>query len=216
MSCILLSLYHSSCNQFPSPLSPPLPPLPPPPPLSLSLSLSCSLHSVLPCVVCLGSSVPSRHLRHLPPGTAGHAHIWRHRYIHILPYSGYFSRGNIFVVFVVERRTTKYLHTKKRKPRRVPRARAQNREIFFHEIAKITTFTKILPLKKYPLYGITWISTVYHHILSFPGESLHYMYMYNKDALSLRPLFYPYMYTSLLLLSFFLSFFLFFLLSFYI
>ena len=30
-----------------------------------------------------------------------------------IPYSGYFSRGNIFVVFVVERRTTKYLHTKK-------------------------------------------------------------------------------------------------------
>ena len=25
---------------------------------------------------------------------------------------------------------------------------------FFHEIAKITTFTKILPLEKYPLYGI--------------------------------------------------------------
>ena len=46
-----------------------------------------------------------------------------------IPYSGYFSRGNIFVVFVVERRTTKYLHTKKRKPRRVPRARAQNHEI---------------------------------------------------------------------------------------
>ena len=44
----------------------------------------------------------------------------------ILPYSGYFSRGNIFVVFVVERRTTKYLHTKKRKPR----ARAQNHKIF--------------------------------------------------------------------------------------
>ena len=39
-----------------------------------------------------------------------------------IPYSGYFSRGNIFVVFVVERRTTKYLHTKKRKPRRIPRA----------------------------------------------------------------------------------------------
>ena len=47
-----------------------------------------------------------------------------------VPYSGYFSRGNIFVVFVVERRTTKYLHTKKRKPRRVPRARAQNHEMF--------------------------------------------------------------------------------------
>ena len=30
-----------------------------------------------------------------------------------VPYSGYFSRGNIFVVFVVERRTTKYLHMKK-------------------------------------------------------------------------------------------------------
>ena len=28
-----------------------------------------------------------------------------------VPYSGYFSRGNIFVVFVVERRTTKYLPT---------------------------------------------------------------------------------------------------------
>ena len=31
-----------------------------------------------------------------------------------------------------------------------PRARPRN---FFHEIAKITTFTKILPLEKYPLYG---------------------------------------------------------------
>ena len=29
-----------------------------------------------------------------------------------LPYSGYFSGGNIFVVFVVERRTTKFLPTK--------------------------------------------------------------------------------------------------------
>ena len=28
-----------------------------------------------------------------------------------------------------------------------------NHEIFAHEIAKITTFTKILPLEKYPLYG---------------------------------------------------------------
>ena len=35
-----------------------------------------------------------------------------------IPYSGYFSRGNIFVVFVVERRTTKYLHTKKRESKR--------------------------------------------------------------------------------------------------
>ena len=49
-----------------------------------------------------------------------------------------------------------------RKPRRVPRARAQNGfgfnanrapRNFFHEIAKITTFTKILPLEKYPLDG---------------------------------------------------------------
>ena len=45
-------------------------------------------------------------------------------------------------------------------PRTTPRARAQNRRQtarprnFFHEIAKITTFTKILPLEKYPLYGI--------------------------------------------------------------
>ena len=46
---------------------------------------------------------------------------------------------------------------------RIPRARAQNGcgfnanrapRNFFHEIAKITTFTKILPLEKYPLYGI--------------------------------------------------------------
>ena len=29
-----------------------------------------------------------------------------------IPYSGYFSGGNIFVVFVVERRTTKYLPAK--------------------------------------------------------------------------------------------------------
>ena len=29
-----------------------------------------------------------------------------------IPYSGYFSVGNIFVVFVVERQTTKYLPTK--------------------------------------------------------------------------------------------------------
>ena len=35
-----------------------------------------------------------------------------------IPYSGYFSRGNIFVVFVVERRTTKYLPTKKRESKR--------------------------------------------------------------------------------------------------
>ena len=31
---------------------------------------------------------------------------------------------------------------------------------FFHEIAKITTFTKILPLEKYPLYGIHGFRTV--------------------------------------------------------
>ena len=30
----------------------------------------------------------------------------------IIPYSGYFSGGNNFVVFVVERQTTKYLPTK--------------------------------------------------------------------------------------------------------
>ena len=30
-----------------------------------------------------------------------------------VPYSGYFLRGNVFMVFVVERRTTKYLPTKK-------------------------------------------------------------------------------------------------------
>ena len=30
----------------------------------------------------------------------------------LMPYSGYFSGGNIFLVFVVERRTTKYLPTK--------------------------------------------------------------------------------------------------------
>ena len=35
-----------------------------------------------------------------------------------IPYSGYFSRDNIFVVFVVQRRTTKYLHTKKRESKR--------------------------------------------------------------------------------------------------
>ena len=45
-------------------------------------------------------------------------------------------------------------------PRKTPRARAQNKRQtarprnFFHEIAKITTFTKILPLEKYPLYGM--------------------------------------------------------------
>ena len=31
----------------------------------------------------------------------------------VLPYSGYFSGGKIFVVFVVERRTTKFLPTKR-------------------------------------------------------------------------------------------------------
>ena len=30
----------------------------------------------------------------------------------LLPYSGYFSGGKIFMVFVVERRTTKFLPTK--------------------------------------------------------------------------------------------------------
>ena len=71
-----------------------------------------------------------------------------------LPYSGYFSGGNIFMVFVVGRRTTKYLPTK------TPHACTQNRRQtaqprnFSHEIAKIMTFTKILPLEKYPLYGI--------------------------------------------------------------
>ena len=31
---------------------------------------------------------------------------------------------------------------------------------FFHEIAKITTFTKILPLEKYPLYSRMAIKNV--------------------------------------------------------
>ena len=42
--------------------------------------------------------------------TAHHVHECKS---YDIPYSGYFSRGNIFVVFVVERRTTKYLHAKK-------------------------------------------------------------------------------------------------------
>ena len=74
--------------------------------------------------------------------------------IHI-PYSEYFSRGVIFSWFSWSRGEPRNIY-----PRKTPRARAQNRRQaarprnFFHEIAKITTFTKILPLEKYPLYGI--------------------------------------------------------------
>ena len=40
---------------------------------------------------------------------------------------------------------------------------------FFHEIVKITTFTKILPLEKYPLYCIPF----YIHVASFPDSLPH-------------------------------------------
>ena len=74
--------------------------------------------------------------------------------MHCIPYSGYFS-GVIFSWFLWSRGEPRNIY-----PRKTPRARAQNRRQtvrprnFFHEIAKITTFTKILPLEKYPLYGI--------------------------------------------------------------
>ena len=64
------------------------------------------------------------------------------------------SRGEPRLLFTHEKPRVKTRAM--RVPRVVPRARAQNgcgsRD---HEKAKITTFTKILPLKKYPLYGIT-------------------------------------------------------------
>ena len=75
--------------------------------------------------------------------------------------------------FVVERRTTKYLPTKNRESKRESRAysvrmpkmgvvlmQTAQPQNFFHEIAKITTFTKILPLEKYPLYGIHRFSSI--------------------------------------------------------
>ena len=64
-------------------------------------------------------------------------------------------RGVIFSWFSWSRGEPRNIY-----PRKTPRTRAQNRRQtarprnFFHEIAKITTFTKILPLEKYPLYGI--------------------------------------------------------------
>ena len=76
-----------------------------------------------------------------------------------LPYSGYF-RGVIFSWFSCSGGEPRNIY-----PRKTPRARAQNRRQtarprnFFHEIAKITTFTKILPHEKYPLYGISSSTT---------------------------------------------------------
>ena len=66
-------------------------------------------------------------------------------------------RGVIFSWFSWSRGEPRNIY-----PRKTPRARAQNKRQtarprnFFHEIAKITTFTKILPLEKYPLYGTLW------------------------------------------------------------
>ena len=67
-----------------------------------------------------------------------------------LPYSGYFSGGKTFVVFVIERRTTDHETVPHstgvcfsiRRPRKV-----------FHELAQNSLLAKILPPEKYPLYG---------------------------------------------------------------
>jgi len=66
----------------------------------------------------------------------------------VLPYSGYFAGVKIFVVFVVETRTTKFLPTKHRI---VPGGGLEYRD---HENCS-TNLPKIqiLPLEKYPLYG---------------------------------------------------------------
>ena len=62
-----------------------------------------------------------------------------------IPYSGYFSGGNIFSWFSWSRGEPRNIY-----PRKILCACAQNRRQtvrprnFFHEIAKITTFTKII------------------------------------------------------------------------
>ena len=71
-----------------------------------------------------------------------------------IPYSGYFSGGKIFVVFMVDRRNTKYLPTKP-----VPQSTRVWFSIphprkFFHEQTKNSLIMKILPPEKYPLYSI--------------------------------------------------------------
>ena len=69
------------------------------------------------------------------------------------------------MVFVVRRRTTKYLPTKNRESMGVGLTQTAQPRKYFHKIAKITTSTKISPLEKYLLYDISqrvqkWKSTV--------------------------------------------------------
>ena len=89
--------------------------------------------------------------------------------VHNIPYSGYFSGGKIFVVFVAERRTTKFLPTKRYcivwgvwfsilRPRK-----------FFHELANNSLLTKILPPEKYPLYGIPTCTCRYTYMYMYMG-----------------------------------------------
>ena len=93
-----------------------------------------------------------------------------------IPYSGYFSGGKSFMVFVVERRTTKlFIH--KTVPHSigvwfsVPRPRK-----FFHELAKNSLLTKILPPEKYPLYGSTYFYMNIHvHVCRW---ILQYMFLH--------------------------------------
>ena len=75
-----------------------------------------------------------------------------------IPYSKYFWGGKIFVVFVIERRTTKFSPMKQYCI--VPGCGLvyHKNEKFFPELAKNSLLTKILPPKKYPLYGSTTIA----------------------------------------------------------
>ena len=66
-------------------------------------------------------------------------------------------RGVIFSWFSWSRGEPRNICTRK-SANRVARPKPRN---FFHEIAKITTFMKILPLEKYPLYGISMDSCGY-------------------------------------------------------
>ena len=70
----------------------------------------------------------------------------------LIPYSGYF-RGELFVIFVVKRRTTNFFTHET-----VPHSTGVWFSILttmkiFHKLAKNLLLTKILPHKKYPLYG---------------------------------------------------------------
>ena len=84
-------------------------------------------------------------------------------------YSGYFSRGYIFVVFVVERRTTKYLHTKKRKPRRVAYVRAPKTTKFFPRNSQNYDFHENITPRKIP--AIRYIYPLTHIVCR--GQWLH-------------------------------------------